>query len=170
MLFRSLRYDLRALGDGELKIAELRAYWDLPAMMREFLQNGSSAAPAALALSGGLVRNQRLLGTAGFVAGFRRPGSRSRKLVSTFLSAVVRADKAGAARTLSPGAAITLGDDDVLDIAQLAARLEGARWAKVIGAGSTIVVSTVTEQERAVVFADLARSGRQISRIRYFPA
>ncbi len=165
-----LRYDLRALGDGEFKVAELRAYWDLPAMMLGFLRNGASAAPAALALSGALVRNQRLLGTAGFAAGFRRPGSRSKRLVSTFLSAVARADKAGAAHTLSPGAAITLGDDDVVDIGQLAVRLEGGRWTKVIGAGSTIAVSTVTGQERAVVFADLARGGRQITRIRYFPA
>ena len=33
-----LRYDLREV-DGEWKIARLRAYWELPAMMLQFLQD-----------------------------------------------------------------------------------------------------------------------------------
>ena len=40
-----LRYDLREV-DGEWKIAMLKAYWELPAMMWEFLRNGVSAVPA----------------------------------------------------------------------------------------------------------------------------
>jgi Nuclear transport factor 2 (NTF2) domain len=38
-----LRYDLSEV-DGEWKIAMLKAYWELPAMMWEFLRNGVSAA------------------------------------------------------------------------------------------------------------------------------
>lgn len=165
-----LRYDLRAVDDGEWKIATLRAYWDLPAMMLAFLRNGARAAPATVQLSSGLLRNQRLLGTAGFAAGFRRPGSRPRRLLGTFLGAVGRADKTGAARTLSSAATITLGDDDVLDIAEAIGRLEGASCTKIIGAGSTIAVSITVGQERGVLFADLARGGNQITGIRYFPA
>ena len=40
-----LRYDLRRV-DGEWKIAVLRAYWELPAMVLQFLRNGASALPA----------------------------------------------------------------------------------------------------------------------------
>ena len=70
-----LRYDLREV-NGEWKIAMLRAYWELPSMMLQFLRNGVSAVPATIQLSQGLIRNQRLRGTAGFAAGFRRVGSR----------------------------------------------------------------------------------------------
>ena len=48
-----LRYDLREV-NGEWKIAMLRAYWELPAMMLQFLRNGASAVPATIALSQGL--------------------------------------------------------------------------------------------------------------------
>jgi hypothetical protein len=37
-----LRYDLREV-NGEWKIATLRAYWELPSMMLQFLRNGASA-------------------------------------------------------------------------------------------------------------------------------
>ena len=37
-----LRYDLRE-ANGEWRIAVLRAYWELPAMMRQFVRSGSGA-------------------------------------------------------------------------------------------------------------------------------
>ena len=40
-----LRYDLRR-DEGDWKIAVLRAYWELPAMVLQFLGNGVSALPA----------------------------------------------------------------------------------------------------------------------------
>ncbi len=84
-----LRYDLREV-NGEWKIAMLRAYWELPAMMLQFLRNGASAVPATIQLSQGLIRNQRLRGTVGFAAGFRRVGSRHKKVVDTFVNAVAQ--------------------------------------------------------------------------------
>ena len=109
-----LRYDLREV-DGDWKVATLRAYWELPAMVLQFLRNGVSAVPATVQLSQGLIRNQRLRGTAGFVAGFRRVGSRQKTLVDTFVNAVGRGDRFGALQALSSGATITFGDDEKAD-------------------------------------------------------
>jgi hypothetical protein len=166
-----LRYDLSEV-DGEWKIATLKAYWELPAMMWEFLGNGVSAVPAALQLSLGLIRNQRLRGTAGFAAGFRRVGSRHKALVETFVNAVGRGDRFAAQQTMSSGATITFGDDDTADaagIAELAERCSGAKTTKVIAAGSTVAASVTAGPRRGVLFADMTQRGTGIDRIRYFP-
>jgi hypothetical protein len=162
-----LRYDLREV-NSDWKITVLRAYWELPAMMLQFLRNGTRAMPPAVQLSQGLIRNQRLRGTVGFATGFRPAGSRNKRLVSAFLTAAARGDKSAATRVLSPRAAITLGDDGAFDVAGLIAHLDGATWTKFIAAGSTVAVSITADQGRGVMFADLTRRGGQINRIRYF--
>jgi hypothetical protein len=166
-----LRYDLREV-DGEWKVAMLRAYWELPAMMWEFLRNGVSAVPATIALSRGLIRNQRLRGTAGFAAGFRRVGLRHKASVETFVNAVGTGDTFAAQQTLSSGATITFGDGDAIQsagIAELVEQCPGARASKLIAAGSTIAASVTSGQRRGILFADVARRGVAIHRIRYFP-
>src|SRR3984957_17577298 len=100
-----LRYDLRE-AHGEWRIAELRAYWELPAMMLQFLRTGSRAMSPALQMSRDLLVIQRLRGTAGFVSGFRRVGARHKRLVQTFLDALAHGDKAAAANLLSDSAAV----------------------------------------------------------------
>ena len=164
-----LRYDLRE-ANGHWRIAELRAYWELPAMMLQFLRTGSRAASPALRLSRGLVVNQGLRGTAGFMAGFRRVGARHKKLVETFLGAVARRDQPAALRALSPTAPITLGDNDPLDLAELVEQLNGASWTKVISAGRTVAVSLNSGHGRGIVFADVDWRANAINQIRYFPA
>ncbi|BBA88588.1 MULTISPECIES: nuclear transport factor 2 family protein [Mycobacterium] len=164
-----LRYDLRKASD-EWKIAVLRAYWDLPAMMLQFLRGGAQVAKPALMLSRGLLGNQGLRGTAGFMTGFRRSGARHQALVSTFLDAVVRGDSQAATRTLSDTATITLGDDDVLELAELIEQLRRATWSKMIGSGSTVTVSVVTDHGRGIMFAELPWRGNEIHRVRYFPS
>ncbi|WP_343602262.1 ketosteroid isomerase family protein [Mycobacterium sp.] len=164
-----LRYDLRE-ADGEWKIAAMRAYWELPSMVLQFLRRGASALPAGLQLARGLLANQRLGGTVGFAAGFRRVGSRHKQLVGTFLDAVARGDRPAALRALSPSAATTVGDDVPADLDDLIARLRGGGGAKIIAAGGTVAVSTTSPQERGVLFADVTRRRNTIRRIRYFPA
>jgi hypothetical protein len=163
-----LRYDLRQVG-GDWKIAVLRAYWDLPAMMLQFVRNGARAVPATVQLSYALLRNQRLLGTAGFAAGVCRAGSHPRSTLAKFLGAAARGDLPVARRLIS-GAAITLGDAERVDLADVAERLDGAGWTKMIAAGSTIAVSIYAAQGRGVMFAELAGPAHRIARIRYFPA
>lgn len=167
-----LRYDLREV-NGEWKIAQLRAYWELPSMMLQFLRNGVSAAPAGIQLSQGLIRNQRLRGTAGFAAGFRRVGSRRKDLVDTFVAAVGAGDEHAAQRALSSDAAITFGDGEAAEIgaiAALVARCPGAAVSKLIAAGSTVAVSITSQHGRGVMFADVAWRRNEIRRVRYFPA
>lgn len=164
-----LRYDLREVA-GEWKIAMLRAYWELPSMMLQFLRNGTSAVPATIQLSQGLIRNQRLRGTAGFAAGFRRVGPRHKKLTETFVNAVGLGDASTAQRTLSSDATLTFGDDDSVDIAGFIAQCHGASAPKVIAAGTTIAASVTSARGHGVLFADVARRRNEIRRIRYFAA
>ncbi|BBY37360.1 hypothetical protein MMAN_14940 [Mycobacterium mantenii] len=164
-----LRYDLRET-NGEWKIGQLRAYWELPAMMLQFLRTGSGALRPALNLSKALLGNQGWRGTAGFVTGFRRVGARHQRLVTTFLGAAARNDKFSAARALSSDAALTLGDRDPLDLAELVEQLDGAGATKMISAGPTVAVSLNSGHGRAIVFADVAWGGDAVTRIRYFPA
>jgi hypothetical protein len=163
-----LRYDLREV-NGEWQIAVLRAYWELPAMMLQFLRTGSRAMPPALQLARGLLGNQGVRGTAGFMAGFRRAGIRHKRLVERFLSATARGDKFAAQRALSSTATITLGDNDPLDIAELVGQLNGASWTKMNGAGSTVTVSVASGHGRGIMFADVPWRGNEINQIRYFP-
>ncbi|MEY8016376.1 ketosteroid isomerase family protein [Mycobacterium servetii] len=168
-----LRYDLQQdlrEGNGQWRIARLRAYWELPAMMLQFLGTGSRAIRPAVQLSRGLLTNQGLRGTAGFGAGFRRVGARHQKFVEAFLGAVTRGDTTTAGRALSPTATITLGDDQPLGLAGLAERLEGGGWTKTIGAGSTVTVAVNSGRGRAVLFAEVARRADAIDGIGYFPA
>jgi hypothetical protein len=164
-----LRYDLREV-NGEWKIGELRAYWELPAMILQFLRTGSDALGPALNLSKGLLSNQGWRGAAGFMAGFRRAGARHQRLLTTFLDAVARKDEFSAARVLSSDAAITLGDRDPLELSELVKQLDGAGAIKMNSAGPTVAVSLNSGHGRAIVFADVPWRGDSINRIRYFPA
>jgi hypothetical protein len=164
-----LRYDLRE-AHGQWQIARLRAYWELPAMMLKFLRTGSRALTPALQLSRGLLANQGLRGTAGFMGGFRRAGARHKRLAEAFLGAVGRKDRSAAVRALSPTASITLGDNDPLDLAELVEQLDGASWTKVISAGRTVAVSVNSGHGRGIIFADVAWRADTINQIRYFPA
>jgi Nuclear transport factor 2 (NTF2) domain len=164
-----LRYDLRE-ANGEWRIAVLRAYWELPEMMMQFLRTGSGAMSPGLQLSRNLLSNQGLKGAAGFMTGFRRVGARHKELVGKFLRAVTRGDKFAAAHALSSTGAITLGDNDPLELAELVAQLNGASWGKTIGAGPTVAVSLNSAHGCGIMFADVAWRGNAINRIRYFPA
>ena len=163
-----LRYDLRE-ANGEWRIGELRAYWELPAMMLQFLRTGSRAMSPALQLSRGLLGNQRLRGTAGFMAGFRRVGARHKKRAEAFLRAAARQDQAAAAHALSVSATITLGDHEALDLAELVEQLDGASSTKMNGAGHTVTISVNSGHGRGILFADMDWRGDAINRIRYFP-
>lgn len=163
-----LRYDLRD-DAGEWKLTRLRAYWELPAMMRQFLGNGPSALPAAAQLSKSLLSNQGLAGTAGFTAGFRRPGSRHKQMVRACIDALAAGDPSRAVAALSSGAALTYGDGATADAAGLAGDLRGARITKILAAGDTVAVSVDSGARRGVLFVELDRRRNVITAIRYFP-
>lgn len=69
-------YDLQAAENG-WQIASLRAYWELPVMITEFLRNGPKSLPVSLRLCAALLRNQGLSGSAGYLSALRRPSNRA---------------------------------------------------------------------------------------------
>ena len=122
-----LRYDLSAT-ENTWRIARLRAYWELPAMMGQFLRNGVRSLPASLRLSAGLARNQRLVGTAGFLSGFRGAGKQGKRLVEGALAHGLLADE-----------------------------LRECDWGKMIAAGNTVAASVTASSGRGVLFAKVER-------------
>ncbi|HME49809.1 hypothetical protein [Mycobacterium sp.] len=131
-----LRYDLRATDSG-WQISRLRAYWELPAMIAQFLARGARSLPASMQLSSALLRNQRLGGTAGFLAAVRGPRRRGKRLVQDMLRA------SGAGKGV-------------------------AGRGKVIGAGQFVAASVTTPTGPGVLFAEIGRDGRRITRHRLF--
>jgi SnoaL-like domain len=160
-----LRYSVRQSG-GELKVAELQAYWELPPMIVAFGAHGLRAAGPGLALARALLTNQRLEGAAGFLRGFRRVGGQARRELDSLLTAVSTGDEVTTRRLLG-GAAVILGDASPIGLDQLAGRLRGARFTKYIAAGPAIAVSVVDGAGHGVLIADFAH-GRSITRLRYF--
>jgi Nuclear transport factor 2 (NTF2) domain len=164
-----LRYDLRPSGD-DWAVDRLRAHWELPTMVVQMLRQGAKSLPVSLRMGAGLLHNQGVSGTAGFLAGFRRPGRRRRRCVEVFLGAAIAGDEISARRALSSGAAVSLGEDTPIAVGEFVDRVRGGRWFKVIAAGDTVSVSVNTPSGRGVVFCDVDSAARGITRVRYFGA
>lgn len=161
-----LRYDLRAVAD-EWLIQRLRAYWELPAMLLQFLSNGLPAGPQGIALVRSLITNQHLRGSVGFARGLRGARIRGKRTARAFLAALASGDELGAFRSLAPGALITRAERSPLKFGALREELRAATPVKTIAAGSSVAVSLRGPAPR-VLIADMAPGGRAISRLTYF--
>ncbi|OBF35910.1 hypothetical protein A5724_14870 [Mycobacterium sp. ACS1612] len=162
-----IRYDLTEDG-AELKIVALSAFWELRAMVMQFLRGGVRAVPAGLQLSRLLLRNQGLVGTLGFLGGLRGVGSGAKGVVARFLDAACAGDEVGMRRRLAGQVRIASGDDVPLSAGDLSRHLSGARWRKLIGSGPVVVAATERAGQRSVVFAEVAAEPLAITRIRVF--
>jgi hypothetical protein len=162
-----LRYDLESV-DRQLRIARLQAFWELPAMVTQFVRSGLGAIPAGLGLAGGLLRNQGPLGTAGFAAGFRGPGGRAKRHVTAIVDALCAGDEMAVRRLLGDRVPITLGDETGISAADLIARFRGGRWHKPIVAGHTVAAGVEADGQRGILFADLRSAPLAITRLRLF--
>lgn len=165
-----IRYDMRD-ERGELKIAALSAYWELPAMMGRFARAGLGAVPAGLSLGRLMVANQGLAGSLGFLSGFRGLGSGGKALFGRFLDDVCGGDEVGMRRLLSD-ATLTLGDSEPLTSSDLVKNLSGGSWSKLIGAGRSVAARIHRDGRHSVLIAEIeAGAGTdrtRISRIRLF--
>ncbi|HTY26556.1 MAG TPA: ketosteroid isomerase family protein [Mycobacterium sp.] len=161
-----LRYDLRTVAD-EWRIQRLRAYWELPAMVLQFLGNGLPAGRQGLALSRALIANQGLRGSVGFASGFRGPRVRGKRTARAFLAALASGDELGAFRSLAPGAPITRADRSPLKFGAFSEELRGATPVKTVAAGSSVAVS-LRGSAPGVLIAGMAPGGRAITRLTYF--
>jgi Nuclear transport factor 2 (NTF2) domain len=162
-----LRYHLRE-SDGDWSIERMCAHWELPLMVVQMLRRGAKSLPASLRLSANLLRNQGLAGTAGFFAGFRRPGRRDKRCVQTFLDAAVAGDQMAARRAAGHSVAVGLGEDSSVLMGELVDLLRGGRWTKLIAAGDTVSASVTTPVGRGVIFCEMHRATGGISSIRFF--
>lgn len=162
-----IRYDMKD-DAGDLKIAALSAFWELPAMVGQFLRGGVMAAPAGFQLSRLLLRNQGLVGTLGFLGGLRGMGSGAKGVVARFLDAACAGDEVGMRRCLAGQARISSGDDLALSAGDLLRHLSGARWRKLIGSGHAVVAATERAGQRSVIFTDVGSDPVAITRIRVF--
>jgi SnoaL-like protein len=162
-----LCYDLED-DHGELKIAALSAFWELPAMAGQFLRSGARSVPAGLQLSKGLLTNQGLIGTLGFLSGFRGVGSQGKRRFAEFLADARAGNEVAVRRRMAKKARITTGDDVPLNAAELLKRLAGARPRKLIGSGNHVIVGLDREGRRDVLTAEVAAKPFAINRIRYF--
>jgi hypothetical protein len=162
-----IRYDLTDEA-GQLKIAALSAFWELPAMVGQFLRGGIRAVPAGLQLSNLLLRNQGLVGTLGFLGGLRGIGGGAKGCVARFLDAACAGDEVGIRRRLAAQVRISSGDDVPLSAGDLLKHLSGARWRKLIGSGHAVVAATERAGHRSVIFAEVGTEPLAITRIRVF--
>ncbi|MHC9295858.1 nuclear transport factor 2 family protein [Mycobacterium sp. LTG2003] len=162
-----LRYALRA-GTAGLQIAELQAYWELPAMVGQFARNGIAAVPAGLHLAGALLRNQGAAGALGFASGLRGVGRPGRRLFTGLLDDLCAGDEVALRRRLSRNTAVLAGDTVPLAASRLAERTAGARWRKVITSGQSLVAGLDSAGQRAVLIADLTPKPLAVRRLRYF--
>ncbi|MCV7289945.1 nuclear transport factor 2 family protein [Mycolicibacterium wolinskyi] len=162
-----LRYVLRAGADGP-QIAELQAYWELPAMVGQFARNGLGAVPAGLQLTGALLRNQGPAGAVGFASGFRGAGRRGRKLFTGLLTDLCAGDEVALRRRLKRDTAVLAGDTAPLTASRLVEQTAGANWRKVIASGHSFVAGLDSGGRRAVLIADLTAKPVAVERLRYF--
>jgi SnoaL-like domain len=162
-----IRYDMQDEG-GDLKIAALSAFWELPAMVGQFLRGGIGAVPAGVQLSKLLVRNQGLAGTLGFLSGFNGMSSGGKGLLARFLDSACAGDEVGMRRRLAGQVRISRGDDKQLSAADLLRHLSGARWRKLIRSGRAVVAATERAGQHSVIFAEVGSEPVGITRIRVF--
>ncbi|MGD9619515.1 MAG: ketosteroid isomerase family protein [Mycolicibacterium sp.] len=161
-----IRYDLRA-ESGELRIAGLSAYWELPAMIRRYLRGGFGALPAGIALGRAMLTNQGLSGSLGFISGLRGLGSAGKALFGRLLDETCGGDEIGL-RRLAADIPITLGDAEPLSTSDLIKHLSGGTWHKMIRSGRAVAARVDNNGEPFVLIGDLAADPTAISRIRLF--
>jgi hypothetical protein len=161
-----LRYDLRK-SRGDWTVERLRAHWELPTMMVPMLRHGVKSLPPSIRLVRELLRNQGLDGSVGYLAAFRRPGSRAKRCVARFLDAAVAGDEMTTRRALADGA-INNGDADPIAVREFLDRVRGGRWSKMIATGDTVSASVATPSGHGVVFCVIPSAATGITRVRYF--
>lgn len=162
-----LRYAVVPASAGP-RIAELQAYWELPAMIGQFARAGLGAVPVGLRLSVALLRNQGPSGTLGFAKGMGGAGRAGKRVIAGLLDDLCTGDAVAVQRRLGADTVICAGDDGPLNASGLVELTSGASWRKLIASGSSLVAGLDRDGRRAVLIADLGSGPRAVARLRYF--
>ncbi|WOC13326.1 nuclear transport factor 2 family protein [Gordonia sp. MP11Mi] len=157
-----LRYAMTA----DARIDGLYAHWELAPMVGQLIGKGLPAAAVSRRLTVGLLRNQRLVGTAGFARGFVGVGARAKRRATELLTALAAGDAADAGAAFAGSAALRFGEDDAQSAAEFSEHLAGWRVGKTIAAGHTVTATLTDGQSYAL--AMLEYSGRTVSSMSVF--
>jgi hypothetical protein len=159
-----LRYDL----DESSDIARLQAFWDLPAMVWQFVRNGPPAIPAGLALARALLRNQGPTGAAGFLSGFGGATTSAKRHLAGLLDDACAGDQVAVKRRLAGSTDVTTGAGVHLATTELVALLHGSRWDGMVRAGHTVVARAQRDGRRVIVFGEVETRPTHIRAVRVF--
>jgi hypothetical protein len=157
-----LRYDLTPRGD-QFDLTRLRAYWEMPSMVGQFVRQGPRALPAGARLTATLLRNQGIAGAAGFLGGLRTVRRPARSGFGDLLDGLCAGDETAVRR--SRIGAVSAGDDEPMAASELLGRLTGSRWRKMIGAGGSLVAAL--DPGPALLVAEVA-APFEVRRLQYF--
>ena len=124
--------------------------------------------PAGLLLSKGLLANQGLIGTLGFLSGFRGAGPQGKRRFREFLTDARAGDEVAVRRLVDEESAHHNRRRRSVEHRELLTRLAGARPRKLIGAGYHLVIGLDRDGHRDVLAAEVAAKPFAIKRIRYF--
>ncbi|MGB6246968.1 nuclear transport factor 2 family protein [Gordonia sp. (in: high G+C Gram-positive bacteria)] len=137
-----LRYEMTS----PEKLASLSAHWELPGMVTQLLGKGAAALPVAARLTGRLLQNQKLTGTAGFARGFHRVGCTQKHAAAQILRT------AGAGGTLPSQLRVAYGTATAT--ATSTDQLTGWQADKFIAAGAFVTASLTRGTEHAVAMIE----------------
>ncbi|MEV6064968.1 nuclear transport factor 2 family protein [Nocardia sp. NPDC052001] len=162
-----LRYDVTEI-DGELKVAALRAHWELPGMITQLMGSGVQGLLAGAKLGPQLLGNQGVGGALGFMKGMRSVGPAGKQAAGRLLDAAGRGESAGAHAALAPVPRLSWAEDERMSLEDFIVRAKGLRWSKPIAAGRTVTATVETRDGRGIAQLDFHERGTRIEAVRVF--
>jgi hypothetical protein len=162
-----LRYDLVEEG-GVLRIRRLYAHWELPFMITELLKTGLKGILVSLKLGPQLIRHQGFGGMIGFMRGFLGNGRGGKRTAQAFLGAIQRGDAAAAAACLDHRCELEMPAWRGTTPQEMADRLRGVQWRKMIAAGNSVTVTLQVGSVRGVALFQFDYGPQKISGVQFF--
>lgn len=161
-----IRYDVREGGDG-LKIAALSAFWELPAMVGQFMRAGFGGLPAGLVTGEGTAREPGRRRSPRLPGGLRGPVRRASGGYRSSSTTHVRATRSrcavGSARSKRDERRRPPVDDRGTAVAHCSRAPR-----KMIASGYSVVVGLDRDGRRDVLIVEVTAKPFAIRRIRYF--
>ncbi|MDY6995838.1 MAG: nuclear transport factor 2 family protein [Actinomycetota bacterium] len=160
-----IRYDVRA-DKGDLKIAALSAYWELPAMIVQFARGGPAAIPSGAALGRAMLTHQGIGGCLGFLRGFRRVRAGAARRFTQLLDDACSGDEIGLRRAAAEASCFH-GDTLAMTTSDLVTQLSGCSWDKLIRSGGSVAARIEGAGARAVLIGEFGPDAT-LARLRLF--
>ncbi|MFI6168732.1 nuclear transport factor 2 family protein [Nocardia sp. NPDC051052] len=162
-----LRYQLTE-EDGDWKIAQLAAHWELGPMIVQLLRTGPSGLGAAMRLGPQLISNLGVEGALGMMRALGGVGRTGRRVTSRLFAAAGSTDIVRVRGLLGHYAVIELPAGTPISVEEFTNRARNMRWGKLIAAGRTVTASVRFGDTRGVAFVEFAAGSPSIASLRFF--